>query len=62
VALRPDAAEERRDRALAYEQLECPRAAAEDLAAYLEARPNAAHAYALRERLAQLRRAGRRLN
>jgi regulator of sirC expression with transglutaminase-like and TPR domain len=62
VALRPAAVEERRDRALAYELLECPRAAADDLAAYLAARPDAGDAAEIRERLARLRRASRRLN
>ena len=35
VILLPDALEERRDRGLIYEKLECPRAAADDLEAYL---------------------------
>lgn len=35
VALLPDVPEERRDRGFVFERLECPRAAAEDLAAYL---------------------------
>lgn len=62
VALRPTAPEERRDRALAYELLECPRAAAEDLAAYVAARPDAADAALARQWLARLRRATRQLN
>jgi regulator of sirC expression with transglutaminase-like and TPR domain len=62
VALRPTAAEERRDRALAYELLECPRAAAEDLAAYVAARPDAADAALARQWLARLRRVSRQLN
>jgi regulator of sirC expression with transglutaminase-like and TPR domain len=62
VALRPGAAEERRDRALAYEQLECPRAAADDLTAYLAARPGAADAAAVKAHMAQLRELSRRLN
>ena len=35
VILLPDSLEERRDRGLIYEKLECPRAAADDLDAYL---------------------------
>lgn len=62
VALRPTAPEERRDRALAYELLECPRAAAADLAAYVAARPDAADAPIVRERLDRLLRASRQLN
>jgi regulator of sirC expression with transglutaminase-like and TPR domain len=62
VALLPDSAEERRDRGLAYAQLECPRAAANDLAAYLTMEPGASDREDIRERLAQLRRAASALN
>ncbi len=62
VALLPDAAEERRDRALVFERLECPRAAAEDLRAYLARRPEPRDACALRARLARLQSAARSLN
>jgi regulator of sirC expression with transglutaminase-like and TPR domain len=62
VALLPDVAEERRDRAFVFERLQCPRAAAEDLGAYLAMCPEPSDACALRARLAQLQDAARRLN
>lgn len=62
VALLPDAAEERRDRAAAWERLECPRAAALDLDTYLKMRPRAPDAKKLRQRLAQLHAEVRNLN
>jgi regulator of sirC expression with transglutaminase-like and TPR domain len=62
VALLPDVPQERRDRALVFERLECPRAAAEDLRAYLAARPEPADAPALRARLHELIDAARNLN
>lgn len=62
VILRPDACDELRDRAFAYEQLECPRAAAGDLAEYLARRPDAGDAPEVRARLALLERSARRLN
>ncbi|GIL04870.1 tetratricopeptide repeat protein [Betaproteobacteria bacterium PRO7] len=62
VALLPDAPEERRDRAFVFERLECPRAAAEDLSAYLAARPEPRDARELRSRLKELRDAARSLN
>jgi regulator of sirC expression with transglutaminase-like and TPR domain len=62
VILRPDSCEELRDRALAYEQLECPRAAAGDLAQYLARRPDAVDAGEVRKRLSDLQRSARRLN
>jgi regulator of sirC expression with transglutaminase-like and TPR domain len=62
VALLPDSAQERLDRAAAYEQLECPRAAALDLEAVLEAQPGRPDAAALRERLARLHSDANRLN
>ena len=58
VLLLPDAAEERRDRGLTWAELGRPAEAADDLAAYLAARPQADDALALRERLAELRRDG----
>ena len=58
VLLLPDAAEEQRDRGLAWAELGRPAEAADDLAAYLAARPMADDAAALRERLAELRRDG----
>jgi regulator of sirC expression with transglutaminase-like and TPR domain len=62
VILRPDSCEELRDRALAYEQLECPRAAAGDLAQYLARRPGAVDAREVRKRLTELQRSASRLN
>jgi len=59
VVLLPDAWEERRDRALVLAELGEYRAAADDLQAYLEHRPDADDARALDERLAELREAGR---
>ena len=54
VLLLPQAWEERRDRGLAWAELGRPVEAAEDLAAYLDARPDADDAPAFRERLAGL--------
>jgi regulator of sirC expression with transglutaminase-like and TPR domain len=62
VALRPDDADERRDRGLLFAQLECPRAAAEDFLAYLSMHPAPPDARRIRERLDQMQRAARRLN
>ena len=62
VILLPDDISERRDRGLAYEKLECPQAALEDLQAYLAERPYAPDAESLRDRLPELRKACRGLN
>jgi regulator of sirC expression with transglutaminase-like and TPR domain len=62
VLLLPDEITERRDRGLAYANLECPQAALQDLEAYLNERPHASDAELLRGRLAELREASRRLN
>ena len=62
VVLLPDQHEERRDRGLAYAQLECPRAALDDLTAYLEAVPGAPEGDEIRRTLAVLRDASGRLN
>lgn len=62
VAVRPEAADERRARAALYERLECPRAAAQDLADYLAMSRDPHDAAALRERLQQLQQAAGRLN
>lgn len=62
VVLLPNEITERRDRGLAYANLECPQAALQDLEAYLAARPEAADARSLRERLPELREASKRLN
>ena len=58
VLLLPQASEQRRDRGLVWADLGCPAEAADDLAAYLAARPDAADAAVLRQRLADLRRGG----
>src|SRR5262249_9807081 len=55
VVLLPQAWEERRDRGLAQAALGRNHAAADDLAAYVEHRPTAEDAPALRLQLAQLR-------
>ena len=62
VVLLPDAHEERRDRGLVYAQLECPRAALEDLNAYLNQVPDAPEAGEIRRTLEVLRDASGRLN
>jgi regulator of sirC expression with transglutaminase-like and TPR domain len=62
VILLPDEITERRDRGLAYANLECPQAALQDLEAYLAERPYATDANAIRGRLAALREACKRLN
>jgi regulator of sirC expression with transglutaminase-like and TPR domain len=58
VVVLPQAMDERRDRGLTWAELGRPAEAADDLAAYLAARPDANDAAALRERLAELRRDG----
>ncbi len=62
VILLPDEIAERRDRGLAYANLDCPQAALQDLEAYLERCPQATDAEALRQRLPELRAATRKLN
>jgi regulator of sirC expression with transglutaminase-like and TPR domain len=62
VILLPEEITERRDRGLAYANLECPQAALEDIEAYLAERPYASDAETLREMLPELRDASRRLN
>ena len=62
VILLPDEHEERRDRGLVYAQLECPRAALDDLTAYLDAVPDAPEAGEIRRTLDVLRDASGRLN
>lgn len=62
VILLPDEIAERRDRGLAYANLDCPQAALQDLEAYLERCPEASDADALRQRLPELRAATRKLN
>jgi regulator of sirC expression with transglutaminase-like and TPR domain len=62
VILLPDDVTERRDRGLAYANLECPQAALRDLEAYLAERPHASDADMIRCRLPELREACKRLN
>lgn len=62
LILLPDEITERRDRGLAYANLECPQAALLDLEAYLAERPYALDAELLRSKLPELREASRRLN
>jgi regulator of sirC expression with transglutaminase-like and TPR domain len=62
VILLPDEIMERRDRGLAYANLECPQPALQDFEAYLAERPHAADAQVLRSKLPELRDAIRRLN
>jgi regulator of sirC expression with transglutaminase-like and TPR domain len=62
MILLPDEITERRDRGLAYANLECPQAALQDLEAYLAERPYASDAEMLRAKLPELRDASRRLN
>jgi len=62
VTLLPDEREERRDRGLVFAQLDCPRAALEDLTAYLDSEPEPPEADEIRRTIAVLRDATRRLN
>jgi regulator of sirC expression with transglutaminase-like and TPR domain len=62
VILLPHDITERRDRGLAYANLECPQAALRDLEAYLDERPHASDADMIRGRLPELREACKRLN
>lgn len=62
VILLPDQISEVRDRGLAFEQLDCPMAALKDLQAYLAARPDAADADELRDKLPALLALADRLN
>lgn len=62
VILLPNEIIERRDRGLAYANMECPQAALQDLEDYLTERPYAADAAALRDKLPELRDAIKRLN
>ena len=62
VILLPDEPEERRDRGLVYAQLECPRAALDDLFFYLGQAPDAPEAAEIRRTIAILRDASGRLN
>lgn len=62
LILLPDEITERRDRGLAYANLDCPQAALDDIEAYLAERPYAQDAELLRSKLPELRKASRRLN
>ena len=62
LILLPGEITERRDRGLAYANLECPQAALADLEAYLAERPYAPDAEMLRNKLPELREASRRMN
>jgi len=62
IALAPTDAVEVRDRGLLYLQLECFRAALEDLQRYLKLVPDAADADEIRTRVLELRHAAARLN
>jgi regulator of sirC expression with transglutaminase-like and TPR domain len=62
LIVNPDSAMDWRDRGLLYERLECPRAALDDLEAYLRLAPDADDTVAMHERVAELRRRASRLN
>jgi len=62
VVLLPDVPEERRDRGLVYAQLECPRAAADDLSQYARERPGAEDAEKVAAQLAAVTISAARLN
>ncbi|CAM8650733.1 COG2912 Uncharacterized conserved protein [Oxalobacteraceae bacterium] len=62
VILLPGEIEERRDRGLAYANLDCPSAALQDIEAYLAQCPQATDAEILRMRLPELRAASRKIN
>jgi regulator of sirC expression with transglutaminase-like and TPR domain len=62
LVLRPDDAEELRDRGMIYGSLECFRAASADLERYLRLAPGASDAGKVRERLAEVAERAARLN
>ncbi len=62
VILLPEVPEERRDRGVVYAQLECPRAAQDDLSHYASERPKADDAEAIAAQLAAVTIAAARLN
>jgi regulator of sirC expression with transglutaminase-like and TPR domain len=62
VDLLPEAAQERLDRAQLYERLECPRAAAADMVAYLSLSASPPDAAEVNRRLASLKQAAARLH
>jgi regulator of sirC expression with transglutaminase-like and TPR domain len=62
IVLDPQAAEEYRDRAAIYSDLECPRAALEDYQHYLALQPKAGDADAVRGKVVELQQLAARLN
>ncbi len=62
VILLPNELTERRDRGLAFANLDCPQAALKDIEVYLTEHPNAPDAPSLRQRLPLLREAIGKLN
>ena len=62
VILLPNELTERRDRGLAFANLDCPQAALNDIEIYLAEHPNAPDAPSLRQRLPSLRKAISKLN
>jgi regulator of sirC expression with transglutaminase-like and TPR domain len=62
IAVLPDEAQERRERAFLFDRLGCPKAAAEDLDAYLAMEPDPTDVEEIRRRLEQWRREARNLN
>lgn len=62
LTITPDSAGEIRDRGLIYQQLECHRAALEDLRRYLNMDPAAEDAEEIRIRLIELQRVAARIN
>src|SRR6185312_6610843 len=54
VAIVPGEAQEKRDRGMVYQELECPRAALADFEAYLQHSPEWEDAGAIRERIVEL--------
>jgi len=62
VILLPDEIEERRDRGLAYANLDCHNAALQDIEAYLAQCPQATDAELLRMRLPELRATSHKIN
>ena len=62
VAIVPGEAQEKRDRGMVYQELECPRAALADFEAYLRHSPEWEDAGEIRERIVELRKQVSRLN
>jgi len=62
IIVSPEAAAERRDRALVYERLECWRPALQDLTDYLQREPEASDGEEMRARAVELSRRCARLN